>query len=190
MNHSATVTVPPISIPGAPPTDAGGRTAAFDERMLRVYLDDHHAGSVAGIELAKRAARSNEGTRLGRYLGELVSDLENDQQAIRGLMGELGFKHATVKAAAGWVAEKLGRLKLNGRIVSYSPLSRVVELEGLMAGSRARVSLFASLAAVVSSELSERYTLEQRAERARLHIHALDRFRQQAAVEALRSDRR
>jgi hypothetical protein len=29
------------------------------------------------------------------------------------------------------VAERLGLLKLNGRIVNYSPLSRVLELEGL-----------------------------------------------------------
>ena len=35
---------------------------------------------------------------------------------------------------AGWVAEKAGRLKLNGSLLTYSPLSRLVELEGLSLG--------------------------------------------------------
>jgi hypothetical protein len=41
-----------------------------------------------------------------------------------------------VKIGAGWLAEKLGRLKLNGRLLEYSPLSHLIEradeqLEGL-----------------------------------------------------------
>jgi hypothetical protein len=34
-------------------------------RFLEIYLLDHHAGSVAGVELAKRTARSNPGTPTG-----------------------------------------------------------------------------------------------------------------------------
>jgi hypothetical protein len=40
-------------------------------RFLEIYLVDHHAGSTAGLELAKRAARSNRGTPTGDALVEL-----------------------------------------------------------------------------------------------------------------------
>ena len=46
------------------------------------------------------------------------------------LMTALGVEQSALKPAAGWVMEKAGRLKLNGQIRGYSPLSRLVELEG------------------------------------------------------------
>jgi hypothetical protein len=42
-------------------------------------------------------------------------------------------------------AERVGRLKLNGRILSPAPLSRVLEIELLMAGIDAKRSLWRSL---------------------------------------------
>ncbi len=44
--------------------------------------------------------------------------------------------------AAGWLAEKVGRLKLNGSLVGYSDLSRVVELEGLRLGISGKLGLW------------------------------------------------
>jgi hypothetical protein len=49
-------------------------------------------------------------------------------------MDELRFGGDKVKNIAAWGIEKVGRLKLNGQLTGYSPLSRVVELEGLLAG--------------------------------------------------------
>jgi hypothetical protein len=46
-------------------------------------------------------------------------------------MRRLGVDPDRIKVGAAWAAEKAGRLKLNGRVRGYSPLSRVVELEGL-----------------------------------------------------------
>lgn len=177
--------------PSTAPTSDLGHPATLDPQgppldrdLLSIYLDDHHAGAVGGLELAKRAKASNPGGSLGRFLSELVRDLENDQEALRQLMGELGMRWKTPKAAAGWLAEKAGRLKLNGRLIEYSPLSRVVELEGLISGSRARASLFRTLAATMSEAQRVTYTLEQRAERALVHVEALDRFRVEASKEA------
>ena len=50
------------------------------------------------------------------------------------------------KIGAGWLGEKAGRLKLNGRLFEYSPLSRVVELESLTLAGTARQLLWRSLA--------------------------------------------
>ena len=49
-------------------------------------------------------------------------------------MVELGFRESKTKEAVAGVGEKVGRLKLNGQIRGYSPLSRVLELEALAVG--------------------------------------------------------
>jgi hypothetical protein len=43
------------------------------------------------------------------------------------------------------VAELVGRLKLNGRLTSYSPTSRLLEIEALLAGIDAKRSLWRAL---------------------------------------------
>jgi len=169
----------------ASPVDASQpQDPVVDRELLGIYLDDHHAGSVGGLELAKRAASNNPHGALGGFLAELIGDLQNDQAALRQLMDELGVRWKTPKAAVSWLSEKAARLKPNGRVAGYSPLSRVVDLEGLIAGSRARASLFRTLASVLSADQRETYTLEQRAERAIVHVEALDHFRTAASAEA------
>ena len=60
-------------------------------------------------------------------------------------MHSLGVGTDRLKVLGGWGAEKLGRLKLNGRLLGYSPLSRVVELEALVLGVRGKLSLWLAL---------------------------------------------
>jgi hypothetical protein len=70
-------------------------------------------------------------------------------------MHRLGVSRDPLKIGAGWLAEKLGRLKLNGRLFDYSPLSRVVEMEALIAGTMARLSLWRTLAAAAEPRLDD-----------------------------------
>jgi hypothetical protein len=102
--------------------------------LLAIYLNDHLGGSVGGLELARRALGSNAGTPLGDFLAVLVVEIEEDQDELERIMERLDVGKDRAKMAAGWTAEKAGRLKLNGRLTSYSPLSRLVELEGLIVG--------------------------------------------------------
>jgi hypothetical protein len=60
-------------------------------------------------------------------------------------MWELGVADDVLKVAAAWTTEKLGRLKLNGRLTSYSPLSRVLELEGLIMGVNGKLGMWQAL---------------------------------------------
>ena len=53
-----------------------------------------------------------------------------------------GFSFKRVLAQG---VERVGRLKLNGRLVGYSPLSRVLELEALMSGVQAKRGLWQAL---------------------------------------------
>ena len=93
-------------------------------RLLGVYLQDHHAGATAGVELARRVARANRGGAYGAELELIVAEIEEDVLSLEQIMSTLGVKPDRRKDAAGWLGEKLGRLKRNGTWTSYSPLSR------------------------------------------------------------------
>src|SRR4029078_982227 len=92
-------------------------------KYLGIYLNDHLAGATAGVELAKRAAREHAATELGPFLGTLAREVEEHREALRTLMREVGIREQRAKVALGWTAEKLGRLKLNGHVLSRSPLT-------------------------------------------------------------------
>jgi hypothetical protein len=120
--------------------------------LLSIYLNDHLAASTGGCELARRAAGSNQGTELGDFLADFAAEAEAHRAQLEDVMLRLGVRRDDIKVGAGWVAEKFGRLKLNGRLFSYSPLSRVVEFEALIAGSSARELLWRTLAAAAPDE--------------------------------------
>jgi hypothetical protein len=48
--------------------------------------------------------------------------------------------------------ERVGRLKLNGQLTGYSPLSRLVELEGLALGVTGKLSLWENLREAATEE--------------------------------------
>lgn len=154
--------------------------------MLAIYLNDHLAGATAGLELARRAAKSNRGSPYGSSLEELATAVEQDRDSLLAVMRslEIGVDH--LKVLGGWSAEKLGRLKLNGRLLGYSPLSRVVELEALLLGVQGKLALWRSLEQLKPRRESLRefdfLALIGRAER---QIRRLERDRLRAVREAL-----
>jgi hypothetical protein len=121
--------------------------------LLGIYLNDHLAASIAGHELAKRSAKSNKGTGFGPFLQELAAEIEADQRSLRLVMDRLGVKPNPIKDSGAWLAEKIGRLKLNGSLTGYSELSRVVELEGLAVGIVGKAALWRSLKTAFSEGL-------------------------------------
>lgn len=122
------------------------------EDLLGIYLNDHLAGSVVGLELAKRSLSSNRGTRFEPFLVQLVSELQEDRAALEQVLDRLGVRRNTAKQAGAWVAEKAGRLKLNGRLTGYSPLSRVLEFEGLTMGVVGKLSLWRNLLEIATED--------------------------------------
>lgn len=102
-----------------------------DTGLLGIYLNDHLAALIAGRELVKRihAAAANEDDRA--FLTDLASHLEAGERELERLLRHIGVRRSHLKSWLAWTGEKLGRLKLNGRIKDRSPLSELVELEGL-----------------------------------------------------------
>ena len=123
-----------------------------DDKFLHIYLNDHLAAATAGVELARRAASSNEGNEFGDFLKGFADEIEEDRTALEDIMDSVGASKDHLKQGAAWFAEKLGRLKLNGQLVGYSDLSRLIELEGLSAGVEAKTCLWRSLRQLAPSD--------------------------------------
>jgi hypothetical protein len=129
------------------PADAGDAN-----RFLEVYLRDHHAGSSAGLSLAQRCRANNAGTPLEGLLVTLESEIREDRLTLEGLMRRLGVTPSPVKSALGSFTEAVARMKSNGRLFHYSPLSRVIELEALAAGIFTKRNLWRGLRPAVGRD--------------------------------------
>jgi hypothetical protein len=101
-------------------------------------------------------------------------------------METIGIPQDKLKQVAAWTTERAGRLKLNGQITGYSPLSRLIELEGLFLGVTGKRSLWRSLKKVADHDSRLAVTdfdkLIARAEEQRVGI---EEHRLRAAAEAL-----
>jgi len=116
----------------------------MDNRLLGIYLNDQLAAGVLWRETARRAQRNNDGSDLGHALAQ-VAAIAEDVATFEQIMQRLGVRRNPVKTALATAAERAGRLKLNGRLTSYSPLSRFAELDLLTYGIEGKKVLWQNL---------------------------------------------
>lgn len=112
----------------------------LDGRLLTVYLRDHHALLVALRELADRMSGGTRTDKQHGFADELRRTAADDLASLETFLRRVDSGPSRARHAAVWTAEKLGRMKLNGRVLRPSPLSAVTELEGcrlLLESSRA-----------------------------------------------------
>jgi hypothetical protein len=152
------------------------------DTLLRIYLNDHLGAAAAGVALARRTLRSNREGELGRFLAGLVREIEEDRASLEQVMHAIDAPRNPVKEGAAKLAERLGRLKLNGRVRGYSDLSRLLELEGLTVGVGAKRALWRSLQQTGRTFAVDLDELVARAERQR---DGLEEHRLAAARRAL-----
>jgi hypothetical protein len=124
------------------------RTTAQHKRhdLLGIYLNDHLAGATGGVGLARRmAAAADPGSGSGRVLSTLAVEITQDRLALLKFMGTLEIPVRGYKVFAGWVGEKAGRAKLNGHLLTRSPLSELEETELLRLGVEGKAAGWRSL---------------------------------------------
>ena len=114
--------------------------------LLGIYLNDHLAGATGGAGLARRmAAAAAPGSESARVLNTLVAEITQDRLALLTIMGTLGIPVRGYKMLAGWAGEKAGRAKLNGHLLTRSPLSELEETELLRLGVEGKAAGWRSL---------------------------------------------
>ena len=150
--------------------------------LLEIYLNDHLAGSAGGAALARRVARSHPDTK---ELQTLADEVAADREALVAIVGRLGLRRTRYKEPAALVAERVGRLKLNGSVLRRSPMTDVVEFEALALATTGKRAAWCTLRALAdgNSELDPA-ELDALIARADSQLAALERLREAAARTA------
>ncbi|SMD26737.1 hypothetical protein SAMN05661093_10323 [Kibdelosporangium aridum] len=158
--------------------------------FLGIYLNDQLAMGVLWRDLARRSQRANRGTEFGDALADVAQGISEDVETFREIMRRVGVPMNPLKVGLAAAAERLGRLKLNGSLTSYSPLSRFVELEFLTMGLLGKKQLWATLRdqAGLADRIPE-VDFDALIERAEAQRQILEPFRALAGTEAFRNGR-
>lgn len=150
------------------------------------YLNDHRAGAAAGKALVRRIWRSNRRTTWGPIIEKVAESIEQDLVVLDEIRAAADVSGGDLKRAAALLTERASRLKLNGHLLTYSPLSRVLELETLMSAVRGKQSLWVTLhsAAPTHPEWSE-FDFAALEERGREQLETLGRVHEWAVTEMM-----
>ena len=114
-------------------------------RSLTIYLNDHRAGAAAGTALARRLWRKNRFGPWASQLKDIHKSIEADMASLDAIRVSVGATGGELGRVGALMFERASRLKPNGRLVGYSPLSRVLELEILMSGVQSKLRLWSAL---------------------------------------------
>ena len=153
--------------------------------LVSIYLEDHRAAAAGGVALARRIAEQYGDDPNFESLVELAAEIREDERALdiirRGLDADGGY----VKRLVAVVGERLGRLKLNGTIVRSSPLSKVIELEALIAAVSGKQRGWNALRAYAGGDELVGVDLADLDDRATRQLDELRRLHARAARIAL-----
>jgi hypothetical protein len=154
------------------------------QSVLAIYLNDHLAGATAGLELFRRATEAHRGTPTGAVLERLTREVAEDRQTLLSIMRSLLAPVRTYKVVLAIAAERVGRLKPNGRLRGRSSLSSLIELESLKLGVEGKASLWSALLAVADRhEGLDRERLTELSARARRQADELEQLRVETATQ-------
>ena len=120
--------------------------------LLGVYCNDHLAAATGGIELVSRMLGRHRGGRFEARLTELLDELREERASLRASMEALDIPVRQYKQVASWLGEKIARAKLNGHLLSRSPLSDLVEFEFIATAVLAKRAGFETLREVAAAE--------------------------------------
>jgi hypothetical protein len=152
-------------------------TESDNRQLLHIYLRDHEAASVGGLELFRRCTKSNQGTSYAAELRRLTNEIKLDRDALRDICRQFDVTFNKVGQALAYAGVTVSRLKTNGRIFKYSPLSRVIELEAMSSGVLSKLRLWESLLHVAE--------VDSRLDTAALNRHVADANAQLEALHSL-----
>lgn len=113
------------------------------KNALLVYLHDHLAGAVFGVELVEALSHDHRANELGRQAAAWEIEIKADQATLREIVERLGATPGTVKDVISWIAEKATRLKL--RRQSHGDLGTLETLETLALGILGKEKLWRAL---------------------------------------------
>lgn len=128
-----------------PSSSSSSGTGRVDHDLLAVYLGDHLAGAVAGSRRMRRTADALSRTPVGPAMDRVAHEVVGERETLRLIGRRLDLHPSWTKQAATFVAELVGRLKLNGRLVRRSPMTPLLEVELLRSAVTGKLGIWQTL---------------------------------------------
>lgn len=153
---------------------------------LAIYLDDHMMAATGGLRLVLRArdAHRDRAPEIHGMLVGVAEEIREDREQVRRAMELVGASPSRVKQIAATAGELGGRLKPNGNLLRRSPLSSLVELEGLTIAVQGKRCGWFALQALNDPRLAE-IDFGRLIERAESQYERLEAARREVAVSVL-----
>lgn len=151
-------------------------------RPLRIFLGERLTVMRAGRDLALRMGRSGAYPDAAARLAHAAGELDRGCDTIASFMRQGGAGRPWVRVLAGAAAERVGRLKMNGRIRGRSALTDLEELDALIATLHYAAAAWRALerSPAIASEVAR-----PRAEACEALVAAIEPGRLDAAERAL-----
>lgn len=119
---------------------------------LAAYLNDHRAGATAALHLIERMTSSDDEATPRAFLRELQDRVGADLDTLEDVMRRLDIEPDPVRAAGGWLGEKLTRVRLSDVVTGSIHLSHLLELETIALGIHGKRGMWEVLARVAGDE--------------------------------------
>ncbi len=155
-------------------------------KTIETYLQDHHAGSAAGVDAFRRVSEGHSDREVRAKVTRMAYDVAEDQRSLEAIMSAFHVKPNQLKDIPARLAEKIARFKPNERVTQRSPLSDIEELEALTAAVHAK-SLGWRLLLEVNDDRLDKTLLQKLLDRAREQEDELEALRLKQASKLERS---
>ncbi len=157
-----------------------------DADLLGIYLNDHLAGATLGTDRARSLAESEaeRDPALSDAVGPIADEIAEDRADLLHIMRSLDVPVRHYKIVAGRLAERVGRLKANGRVVRRSPLAPMLELELLRLGVEGKAAAWRTLRRLADTDdRLDPGRLDSLLERAERQLETLEALRLRQVAE-------
>ena len=114
---------------------------------LAAYLNDHLAGAVGALEHLDHLGKSCHDPELAAFFRNLRLEIQVDEETLKKLIGELGYRESTVRKAGAWIAEKFSHVALG----QGDKMELFLSLETLGLGIIGKQKLWSALAAAADT---------------------------------------
>ena len=119
----------------------------MSRKHLATYLNDHLAGSEAGLEVLDHIEAKHGNGSVGEITRRLRSEFHEERKVISQLLAQLDSSPSVPRRVAGWFSEKALELKLYADDPGNGALRLFEAVEALKLGVHGKLSLWKALQA-------------------------------------------
>ena len=160
----------------------------YTKDLLELYLSDHLTGATAGVNRIERMAEDYIDTPVYAELSTVADEIRSDRELLRTIIEDLGLARKPYRQAVAWVGERVGRLKLNGRVLERSPMTMLLEAEIMRSAVNGKIGGWETLREHAAGLQLDPQVFDDLIASSHRQLEILERVHAYARERALRDD--